>query len=275
MRKLVNTYTAEQCALDQISKYSYAAGKKGEKEDYVIDFYNSCVENYQVTYDLKKVFKSYKDGLKKYCHRSLWSSVGKKLGLEGQEFDSEVEKIKVCQVQNINSALSGLKTGHRDGLKKFCHKHNWEPKGLELGRKAGDLSIYHDKISICSLNNVGSAKNSLERGYKNGLRYFCKNNKWDEQILHHAVMGKPIDEIRKEASLCVIYKVDRKAAMRVENRYKGALSQYCSNDYAYEMGITGNDYNVLVCPSHRQKELQNQYDTANKPKKELEEQSDD
>lgn len=266
-KALLSGYSESDCSEQNIGVSAYNSGKKGENEEKVMNYFQTCSAAYPIDFKLRKVKKQYKDGLKKYCHRSKWEIIGKKYGLEGKEYESELEKIKVCQMQSISSAKSGLRKGHRDGLKKYCHKELWEKKGFELGKNAGDVNIYDETIKTCSINNISSAKRAITNGYKKGIKLFCQSYDWRNKIVDLAKRAQPLNPVLEKAQLCVHFRADRKAIERVKSLYQQAQNHYCTLDYAYKSGMEGKTFEPQNCPSELVEQLSEQYENGAKNKK--------
>ena len=259
-KNLMSDYSEAQCQEKQISATVYDLGKKGKTEDEILQYFNTCVKDFNAEYKRKDIIKQYKLGLKTYCHKSTWEEIGQNYGIKGSEYQAELAKIKVCQIQNIRSAFNGLKRGHKNGLKRYCNKDVWQEKGIELGKLAGDEKKYSKEIQVCTLNKVRSAQSGFQRGYKNGMKLYCQSLNWNDLATDLAKQGKDNKELIDKAQLCVQYKADRKAIKKVQKAYKKALPLYCNPDKAYDMGLKGFNYDPSFCSSEMVEALNKEYE---------------
>lgn len=265
-KALMAGYTQNDCIEENIATSAYNSGKKGENEEVIMNYFKNCSAAYPIDYKLQKVQRQYKEGLKKYCHRSKWEQVSYQYGLEGKEYSEEVSKIKVCQIQGLSSADSGLKKGHRDGLKKYCHKDIWEKKGFELGKNAQDVNRFDESIKTCSVNNVSTAKRAIETGYKKGIKLFCQSYDWRNKIVDLAKKASALDPVLEKAQLCVHFNADRKAIEKVKSLYQQAQNHYCTLEYAYQAGMKESNFDPHNCPSELVEKLEEQYKNGQKNK---------
>lgn len=263
-KSLISDYSSQQCEETTIKSQVYDMGKKGEPEDKVLKFYDVCVKEFQALYKQRDILRSYKDGLKKYCLKSEWERVGESYGNEGKEYSSELDKIKVCQLQNISTAQNGLRVGHKNGLRKYCDSNNWESKGFEEGRVGGNFNKFDEQFAICNYNRVSSAKNGFGRGYEKGIKLFCQTNDWRNQAIDLAKRGQPIEPLLKRAQLCVHHQANRNTIRDVRAIYLSAQDHYCQKKYAYEAGQKGLEFEPANCPSENVEVLTNEYEKGQK-----------